>query len=446
MHTGETILVDRVTGAEGAILGERNPHAEAISEGGRYILFRDRVDDLENPSGAHEPGLQTVYVRDLQTGTTTAVSRASGPAGELANEKSRGRSISSDGHYVAFESSATNLVPEMKANTALQVYLRDLQTNTTTLLSETPAGEPGNESSEEPILADNDGCNVAFQSAATNLYPEAKAAAQQIYLTDLCSTSPSIKLVSRADGEDGAPVSEGGGVTALGASSDGRYILFEATFDPHGTGSVGERRLYVRDLGTGHTTIVDRASGVEGALANSQPEQGAMSAAISANGCRVAFVTRATNLAEPKPPVNEPFETYVRQLAPCEPPAKEDHQRTEETHGSEEVGKGTNPGDEQPNTAGLPHTIADTTVGANPAVANTECVVPEMRGLKLPAVKRALHAAHCTLGRIAHHYNLVLRGRLVEQSLHQGTIRPAGTKVDIWLSLGRHYKRHTLRR
>ena len=79
LQTGETVLVDRVTGPDGAILDEGEPHAEAISEEGRYVLFRDHVEDLENPAGTHEPGLQTVYVRDMQTGTTTAVSRASGP-------------------------------------------------------------------------------------------------------------------------------------------------------------------------------------------------------------------------------------------------------------------------------------------------------------------------------------------------------------------------------
>jgi hypothetical protein len=441
LQTGETVLVDRVTGPEGAILGEGRPHAEGISEEGRYVLFRDDVEDLENPSGVHESRLRTVYVRDLQTGTTTVVSRAGGAGGELANEESLGRSISPDGRYVTFESSATNLVAGMESNTVSQVYIRDLQTDTTTLLSRMPAGEPGNATSEEPILAGVDGCDVAFQSAATNLYTAAKVSAPQIYLTDLCATPVSTTIVSRADGEDGAPVGEGGTATNLGASADGRYILFEATLDAHGTGSAREERLYVRDLNTGNTMLVDRASGAEGEIANDEPERGALSAAISANGCMVAFATRATNLAEPGPPPNHPFETYVRQLAPCEPPAEEHHQGAEETHGSEEPGKGPNPGDEQLDTGGQPDTTVGAAAGAGPAGASTECVVPKLRGLELPAVKRALSAAHCTLGRVTYHYNTIPKGGLVEQSLHQGTVRPAGTKIDIWISKGHHHKR-----
>jgi Tol biopolymer transport system component len=429
LQTGETVLVDRVTGLGGAILDERGAHAEATSQDGRYVLFRDRVEDLGDPSGAHEPGLQTVYVRDMQAGTTTAVSRASDPAGELANEKSLGRSLSPDGRYVTFESSATNLVPGMESNTASQVYLRDLQTNTTTLISKTPAGGPGNEASEEPILAGVDGCEVAFESAATNLYPGAGVSAPQVYLTDLCVSPVNTMLVSRADGEDGAPVQEGGGVTALGASEDGRYILFEGTLDAHGTGSASERRLYVRDLTAGRTTLIDRASGAEGELANEQREQGALSAVISANGCRVAFVTRATNLTEPKPPVNDPFETYIRQLAPCEESATEQH-----------------PGGQESTTTEQPGAVVGTATGSRPAGTSTDCLVPAMRRLQLAAVKRALKATHCALGHVSHHYNIIPKGGLIEQSLHQGTIRPAGTKVNIWLSKGHHHRRLASRR
>jgi hypothetical protein len=437
LQTGETVLVDRVSGPEGAILGEGKPHAEAISEEGRYVLFRDRLEDLEVPAAAHEPGVQTVYVRDMQTGTTITVSRASGLAGELADESSWGRSISADGHYVTFESSATNLVPGMESNAVSQVYRRDLQTGTTILLSGTSTGEPGNQSSEAPILLGEDGCEVIFQSAATNLAPGAAATAPQIYLTNLCTSPVSTTLVSRADGEDGPPVADGGGVTALGASAEGPEVLFEATFDPHGSATAAERRLYVRDLSTGRTMLVDRASGPEGELANEEPEEGAISAAIAADGCRVAFVTRATNLAEPGPPLNDPSETYVRQLTPCEPSGQEPPPAGE---GGQEVGGGANVGHgEQPTTGG------ESSVSAG-VIAAAECVVPGMRALVLRAIRRALHAAHCALGRLAYRYSTIPKGRLVAQSLHRRAVRPAGTKIEVWLSKGPRRRRASARR
>jgi hypothetical protein len=339
LQTGETALVDRVTGLEGQILDERGPRAEAISEEGRYVLFRDHVEDLEDPTGEHAMGQSTVYVRDMQTGTTTAVSRADGPDGELADEGSRAQSISPDGRYVAFESSATNLVGGMQANTFSQIYLRDLQDGATTLVSKTgasesmPAGEPGNASSEGAILVGSEGCEVAYTSTATNLYhfPGGQPPSPEVYITNLCVTPTSTVLVSRADGENGAPAQEGNAVipTPLGAGADGRDILFSALSELTGETTNTSTHLYVRDLATGQTTLVDRASGAAGAPADSNPTGGV----ISANGCRVAFATQATNLIETEGlGGGQPTETYVRQLAPCQPPAEEaSHEEASET-------------------------------------------------------------------------------------------------------------------
>jgi hypothetical protein len=433
LQTGETTLVDRATGVTGAILDERTPQAEAISEEGRYVLFRDQVEDLESPAGEHEPGLWTIYVRDMQSGTTTAVSRASGVAGELADESSRAFSLSADGRYVAFRSAATNLAPGMEANGAQQVYLRDLQTDTTTLVSKTapseaaPAGEPGNESSEAPILVGEEGCEVAYGSAATNLYlyEGSPPSTPQVYLTDICATPLRTTLVSRADGEGGAPAGEGNAITPMpvGASADGRYVLFSAFSELNGEASANAAaHLYVRDLDSGQTTLVDRASGTGGAPAYGDPE----GSAISANGCRVAFVTDSPNLTEPAPPVNDRLETYVRQLAPCMPVVAQE--RREATSSGEQHG--------------VTAAASATTTSLQPdGPAPVVCVVPVMRALPLTAVRRKLGTAHCRLGHVTYHYNAIPRGGLVEQSLHQGTIRPAGTKVDIWLSKGRRRRR-----
>jgi Tol biopolymer transport system component len=323
LQTGETLLVDRASGPQGEILDERAPNGEAISADGRYVVFRDHVEDLEDPSSGHELGLSTVYVRDMQSPSTVAVSRASGSNGELANARSLASSISANGRYVAFESSATDLVAGMQANTVSQVYLRDLQSDTTTLLSRTPptqgapAGEPGNEASSTPVLLGEDGCEVAFTSAASNLYLYAGRPLEspEVYLTDLCATPASTALVSRASGLDGAPAAEGNAAipTPLGASADGRYVLFSALPTLTGESSNTRSHLYVRDLFTEITTLIDRASTAEGTPANGDPEGGA----ISANGCRVVFETQASNLVEPPLQITRK-ETYIRQLSPCD--------------------------------------------------------------------------------------------------------------------------------
>lgn len=313
LQTGETTLVDRVTGKEGGILGEEDgARAEAISQDGRYVLFRDGVEDLEDPAGSHEPGIRTVYVRDLQAGATTAVSRADGASGALADESSRGTSISPNGRYVAFESSANNLVVGIQSNAVSQVYIRDTQTDVTMLASQTQDGAPANGSSEEARLVGEQGCAVAFSSAATNLYlyEGSPVLTPEVYLTDPCDEPADVTLISRANGQDGPPAGEGNSVIPIpsGASSDGRYILFSALSELTGESVNEQSHLYLRDLSTGQTTLVDRQSGPGGEPARGNPT----GAALSMNGCRVAFATQASNFGEPLL-----LETYVHDLAPC---------------------------------------------------------------------------------------------------------------------------------
>ena len=83
-------------------------------------------------------------------------------------------SVSGDGRYVVFVSDASNLVPgQADANDARDVFLRDLNLGTTTLVSHS-TGSPlraGNGESFYPTVS-ADGRYVAFQSAATDLTRE----------------------------------------------------------------------------------------------------------------------------------------------------------------------------------------------------------------------------------------------------------------------------------
>src|SRR6185436_11615711 len=113
----------------------------------------------------------SIYVRDLQTNSTTLVSRATG-TGASAGSAAINPAISADGRVVVFESGATNLDPG-DTDTTTDVYVRDLQTNETTLASRAvgAAGAKGNGASSAPSIS-ADGLSVAFHSAATNLAPD----------------------------------------------------------------------------------------------------------------------------------------------------------------------------------------------------------------------------------------------------------------------------------
>ena len=98
--------------------------------------------------------------------TTTRVSVDSA-GNEANNSGSSGPAISADGRYIAFSSSATNLVAG-DGNGVVDIFLHDTQTGTTTRVSVDAAGVESNGHSTNPAI-NEDGSFVAFQSDASNL-------------------------------------------------------------------------------------------------------------------------------------------------------------------------------------------------------------------------------------------------------------------------------------
>src|SRR5206468_4038917 len=106
-----------------------------------------------------------IFVRDRQNGTTEFVSVPIG--GAQTDMDSFSPSISADGRYVAFTSWLPDLVPG-DVNDAADVFVRDLQSGTTELVSLGSAGAQGNNPCELSTISADGNC-VAFESAASNL-------------------------------------------------------------------------------------------------------------------------------------------------------------------------------------------------------------------------------------------------------------------------------------
>jgi hypothetical protein len=148
----------------------------AISSTGRFVTFESRGDDLVPNEGAGF--IRDVFVRDLQTQSTVRVSDASD--GTHGNSQSNNPSITTDGRYVVFESFADNLAPG-DTNGTFDVFLHDNQLGTTTLLSRGLGGGIGNRSSDHPLISD-DGRFIYFQSRATNLVPNDINDVQDVFI------------------------------------------------------------------------------------------------------------------------------------------------------------------------------------------------------------------------------------------------------------------------
>jgi len=117
-------------------------------------------------------GTWNFYLRDRQSATTEAVSLAIG-GGAVGNADSTGYpSISADGRFVAFGSYASDLVAG-DTNGLRDVFVRDRVRKTTERVSVESAGAQVNSDgsfSDHPSIS-GDGHFVAFDTAATNLVP-----------------------------------------------------------------------------------------------------------------------------------------------------------------------------------------------------------------------------------------------------------------------------------
>src|SRR5437016_7665450 len=152
----------------------------AVSADGRYVLFSSDATDLV----ANYTRYMDLYVRDLQTGTTTPVNvNRNGTSG--LNGPTGAADLSPSGRYVAFESVATDLVNRVDTNNTNDVFLRDLQTGVTTLVSVNRFGTAtGNDAAYWPKVS-ADGRFVVFTSYATDLVENYRAGEQGLFVRDM---------------------------------------------------------------------------------------------------------------------------------------------------------------------------------------------------------------------------------------------------------------------
>jgi Tol biopolymer transport system component len=250
----------------------------SISADGRFVAFASRASNLV-------PGdtnlYQDIFVRDLLTNTTTRVSVDS--AGNQANGFSFDPSISSNGRFVVFQSSAPNLVLG-GTNDSAEIFMRDLSTNTTTRVSVDSAGNPGNDFSSDPSIS-GDGRFVAFASNASNLVPGDTNASQDIFVRDLSTNTTTRVSVDSAGNQ------ANGNSSKPSISADGRFVAFESRSSNLVPGDTNTNSdIFVRDLFTNTTTRISVDS------VGNQVSGFSANPSISADGRKVAFSSDAANL------------------------------------------------------------------------------------------------------------------------------------------------------
>jgi len=208
---GQNIFVkDMQTGTIVALTDGGYSYAPVIASSGHFVVFESEADNLVADD---TNGKQDVFLRDLQSGVTTRVSVASD--GSQADGVSSGGSVSADGRYVAFASTAENLAPG-DANGASDVFVRDLQAGTTQIIS-----QPGTGGSYSPYVTD-DGGHVFFLSDAANLVPGDTNGVTDVFLRDLQSGGITRLAVSAGGSQPN------GATDHIAISPDGAYLALSS--------------------------------------------------------------------------------------------------------------------------------------------------------------------------------------------------------------------------
>jgi len=263
----------------------------AISSDGRFVAFASSASNLiPGVSGSQ------IYLHDRQTNQTTLVSRDSSAAINPGNAASSVPSINSDGRFVAFVSSATNLVTGV---TGQQVYLRDTQTGVTSLVSKDNFANPANGLTTTSPSIDGTGRFVAYVSNATNLVTGVTG--QQVYLSDTQTTKafPNGQTTLVSKDNSPAPLPGNGASSAPSISRDGCFVAFASLSTNFGVLG-GNQQIYLRGPlpGPGTCGLSEQTSLIS--QDNSTPpipgNGFSSNPSIDPGGRVVAFVSVSTNL------------------------------------------------------------------------------------------------------------------------------------------------------
>ncbi|MCU1500694.1 MAG: WD40-like Beta Propeller Repeat, partial [Ilumatobacteraceae bacterium] len=277
--SADVARIDIGSGAVAGVGGDSS--APAISADGRFVAFESTASNLVD---ADTNGLRDIFVHDLQTNTTTRVD-VSSAGQESAGGDSIAPSISAEGRYVVFHSSATNLVPD-DTNGKFDVFVHDMVTGSTTRVSLGVGGAQGDNNSTFGRISGN-GRYVAFMSSADDLVPDDTNTAFDVFVRDLAGGTTT--RVSVATGGAQATGDTGSALPAI--SFDGRFVAFESTTTNLVPGDTNARSdVFVRDTIALSTTRVSVGPG------GIQENGGATNAAVSDDGRFVGFESDASNL------------------------------------------------------------------------------------------------------------------------------------------------------
>ncbi|MFA5330547.1 MAG: hypothetical protein WC384_22335 [Prolixibacteraceae bacterium] len=288
-NTGMTKIISAASNGEE---GNGDSYAPAISGDGLSVAFESYSSNLVPNDGN---GVRDIF---LWHSATNSIERVSvGAGGKESNADSYEASVSGDGNLVAFTSTASNISAVDKGISNNNVFLRDLQSKTTTMISIDPKARKGSNGSNASISYD--GSRIAFYSHTGTLVANDNNGFWDIFLWE--KDNPKLKRISltadhkeRNQGEESA-----NRIVVPTISGDGNFITFSTTANNMATVDTNVfQDVFVYDIAKDTTIIASISSDGKQGDGDSPIGQGEK-IAISYDGKWVAFSTKATNLGVP---------------------------------------------------------------------------------------------------------------------------------------------------
>lgn len=294
----------------------------SLSGDGRFVAFLSRATNLVSGGAQVSSGFWNVYVRDMCAGAN--VSSGCSPHtellsaswnGEVTNGPSASPSLSGDGRFAAFVSSATNISTD-NILAHPQVYVRDTCAGPTASKSCMPhtisvalddEDRLSSIQSGRPAISAN-GRYVAYEAWSAASATSSALTSAAIVLADTCQgidasagCTPTAHRISYA--ADGSALS--GVNIAPSVNADARFVVFESQPAQPASASADSAvssRSFLRDTCLGATApdgCVPSTTALNAASSTVADKNQVFSPSISASGRYVSFVEGHSAFASP---------------------------------------------------------------------------------------------------------------------------------------------------
>jgi|GEM_PF-6684456 len=243
--TGEVLLAS--SDDDGLEANESSTSAR-ISADGRFVVFESIATNLVSSVGSNN-GLPQIYLKDMEPETSQiTVTMISRNATDASNFGSSNPDISADGRFIVFESNSTNLTG-LATSIIRHIYLADTQSpNAFNLVSVATNGVPTTSGNSTNPSISNDGRYIAFDSTASDLVTtdtNSGTGVSDVFMRDIgdpVGLNPVTVLISKnSTGTDSA----NGFSVNPAISGDGLHIVFESNADDIDGGATGTVDIFL---------------------------------------------------------------------------------------------------------------------------------------------------------------------------------------------------------